>query len=239
MVDRRIMQCLVAGIAGKFPSLFDYCEHSTKKLLSVALAFSLVCSSALPVLSASTAKAESAGWMSSGAPTVESVELPDSYTVPYTWNYNRDCDARDISVVTRPAKSGQSEIRTTLQCAVSTPRGLTDGHTLIAGSPAGTISDYSYHTGVLPIPHSNKLIHVYGDSYSGYDVRLYKALIPQYNNATGEVSYLPSPVLPFNASNTWRDTSGAAYKLRSLREGSLFQQWQMDGSGGNGGLPED
>ena len=167
MVDRRIMQCLVAGIAGKFPSLFDCCNPVAKKLLSVALAFSLVCSSALPVLSASTAKAESADWMSLSSPTVESVELPDNYTVPSIWHFNTDCDARNITVITRPAKAGQSEGTATLQCAVSTPRGLTDGRTLVAGSPAGTISDYSYHEGVLPIPHSNKLVHIHGDLYSG------------------------------------------------------------------------
>lgn len=133
------------------------------------------------------------GWLAPGNPVVKFTELPAGYVVPDSINFNTDCDTRNFDVITREAKAisappfSQTELRRQSNCAIMTPRGLHDGVFLDAGVPAGRFTGHS--GSVALIPNSKTLMSLRTISAVSMEVAFYKAIVPAYNNVSGEVTF--------------------------------------------------
>lgn len=136
----------------------------------------------------SLASADPTGWLAAGDPEIKFSELPSGYTIPYSYNYNTDCDTTNFNVITREAKSGQAELRHNSSCAVRTVRGMSDGEYLDSGLPAGKFAGMS--GSVVRIPNSKTLMsnRTVINSIS-VEAAFYDAIVPSYNLTTGEATF--------------------------------------------------
>lgn len=144
----------------------------------------------LPLVNTTAAVETSSGWLAAGDPELKFTQLPSGYTPPDSRNYNTDCDTRDFNVITREKKGisvspfQQTELRHQSPCAVSTPRGMHDGVYLDAGVPAGK---FAGHSGFVAMVPNSKVLMSLNPTGIGMTVAFYSAIVPQYNDVTGEV----------------------------------------------------
>lgn len=174
------------------PSIVRFLKVAGSRLVIASTALVVV---AMPLQGLASAEGTPDGWLALGDPVIKFSELPQDYEVPYSYNYNTDCDTRDFNVITREAQTLQTypytkltELRHTSACAVNTPRGMHDGEYLDAGVPAGKFSGLGGF--ILQVPNSNVLMSMSsGATNLDKSLSFYRAIVPAYNELTGEVQY--------------------------------------------------
>lgn len=184
-----------------------------KSIGRAAVLFLCALISLLPLQGLVNAQEAATGWLAVSDPEMQSSELPAGYQMPYSlFNYNTDCDTRDFNVIAREAKSlstypyRQTELRYKADCAVNTPRGMTDGTYLDAGVPAGKFTGAS--APIMKIPNSKTLLSVRSVMAGALEATFYKAIVPQTDSITGEVQF------NLVGSSSLTDQSGAKIYLR-------------------------